>query len=91
MIRILLVSTVALIGLVVAGTANAGNIIEDWGKVKAPPVPKLETVSVSAKDTALISMDLQSTSCIAKRGRVVSPRWPRSKICWPGRAPRVCS
>ncbi len=30
-------------------------------------MPKLEAVSVSAKDTALVSMDLQSTSCVSKR------------------------
>jgi hypothetical protein len=29
----------ALIGLAIAGTASAGTIIEDWGKVKAPKVP----------------------------------------------------
>jgi nicotinamidase-related amidase len=67
MFRILHVATAALIGLAIAGTASAGTIIEDWGKVKAPQVPTLEAVSVSAKDTALISMDLQSTSCVPKR------------------------
>ncbi|HEY7218575.1 MAG TPA: isochorismatase family protein [Candidatus Binatia bacterium] len=67
MFRISRIVTAALIGLFIAGTANAGNIIEDWSKVKAPPAPKLEAISVSAKDTALIIMDIQSTSCVAKR------------------------
>jgi nicotinamidase-related amidase len=58
---------VVAIGLAAAQPVAAGNIIEDWDKVKAPKAPALKAVSVSAKDTALISMDLQSTSCIPKR------------------------
>lgn len=65
--RISHIAIAALIGLAATDGANAGTIIEDWGKVKAPKAPQLASASVSAKDTALISMDLQSTSCVANR------------------------
>ena len=77
MSRALHVFAAAFLGLAVSATAIAGNIIEDWNKVKPPEAPKLAAVSVSAKDTALISMDLQSTSCIPKsRPRCVATLAP---------------
>lgn len=58
---------VAFIAIAAAGVANAGTIIEDWSKVKTPKAPELAAASVNARDTALISMDLQSTSCVPDR------------------------
>lgn len=58
--------------LCVAGPAVAGDIIADWNKAKTPKAPELKKVTVSAKDTAVVSMDLQSTSCVhGKRERCV--------------------
>lgn len=45
----------------------AGDIIQEWNAAKAPEAPALKQVSVSAKDTALIVMDLQTNSCNMKR------------------------
>lgn len=50
-----------------AGRAEAGDIIADWGTVKAPAAPELKKVTVSPKDTALIVMDLQTNSCNKER------------------------
>lgn len=65
--KVIFVGLAIVLALSIAGEISAGTIIEYWEKVKAPKAPKLEAVSVSAKDSALISMDLQSTSCVLKR------------------------
>lgn len=50
----------------VAAPAMAGNIIDDWKTVHAPKAPELKKVTVNARDTALIIMDMQTTSCVPK-------------------------
>lgn len=50
-----------------AGRAHAGDIIAEWGTVKAPTAPELKKVTVNPKDTALIVMDLQTNSCNKER------------------------
>jgi len=37
--------------------ARAGNIVEDWASVKAPPAPELKPVTVEPKTTALLMLD----------------------------------
>ncbi|MFM2130355.1 MAG: hypothetical protein RL477_1901 [Pseudomonadota bacterium] len=50
-----------------AGPAQAADIIADWGQAKAPKAPALKQVTASAKDTALVVMDLQTNSCNMER------------------------
>jgi Isochorismatase family len=37
--------------------AKAGDIIQEWGNVKAPPAPALKAVTVDPKSTALLLLD----------------------------------
>ncbi len=40
-----------------AGSVQAGNIIDEWASVKAPPAPELKPVTVDPKTTALLMLD----------------------------------
>ena len=51
--------------------AQAGNIVDEWASVKAPPAPALKPVTVDAKTTALLMLDFMNQNC-GKR-----PRLPR--------------
>ena len=62
-----LAAVVFALGLGIAAPAWSGTIIDEWDSAKAPKAPKLKKVTVSPKDTALVLMDLQNTSCIMKR------------------------
>lgn len=46
-----------------AASASADTIIDEWASVKAPPPPKLESVTVDPKTTALLVMDLIRQTC----------------------------
>lgn len=50
-----------------AGPALAADIIAEWDQAKAPKAPALKQVTASAKDTALLVMDLQTNSCNMER------------------------
>jgi nicotinamidase-related amidase len=41
----------------VGSPARAGNIIEEWGNVKAPAAPEVKAVTVDPKTTALLLLD----------------------------------
>jgi nicotinamidase-related amidase len=56
-----------LFALTMAAPAGAGDIIEDWGTAKAPKPPAVKSVTVSARDTALLVLDIQTNNCNAKR------------------------
>jgi nicotinamidase-related amidase len=43
--------------------ARAVDVIEEWGNVKAPPVPALKPVTVDAKTTALLLLDFINPNC----------------------------
>jgi nicotinamidase-related amidase len=53
-----------------AGSAQSGNIIDDWASVQAPPAPALKPVTVDAKTDALFVFDMVKPLCNAQR----SPR-----------------
>jgi nicotinamidase-related amidase len=56
----------AALGAIVVfdGAASAQtNIVDDWGKVAAPPAPELKPAGLEAKTTALIVMDFVKQSC----------------------------
>jgi nicotinamidase-related amidase len=59
------IGTVAL--GVAAGSAGAATIIDEWASVKPEPAPELKPVTVDAKTTALLVMDLVKGSCNNER------------------------
>jgi len=52
--------------VLVAAPARAGNIIDEWANVKAPPAPELKAVTVDPKTDALFIIDMVSETCNAK-------------------------
>ena len=61
-----------LAAIIVAGSlavpsAQAGTIIDDWNNVKVPPPPKLKSVTVDPKTTALLMLDFLHANCNDKR------------------------
>jgi nicotinamidase-related amidase len=48
-----------------AGPAGA-DVIADWGSVKPPPLPELKPVTVDAKTTALLILDMMKGGCGAR-------------------------
>ncbi|MBM3190241.1 MAG: cysteine hydrolase [Chloroflexi bacterium] len=40
-----------------------GSIIEEWAEVVTPPPPPVEAVSLSARTTALLILDIQKSNC----------------------------
>ncbi len=56
------IAVAALAGATVL-PAHAGDIIEEWANVKAPPAPTLKPVTVDPKTTALLLLDLINPNC----------------------------
>lgn len=71
-------AAIAVAGVAVP-TAHAANIIEQWGKVKAPAAPELKTVTVDTKSTALLMLDFLHSNCNTKRGKVCLSTFPAVK------------
>lgn len=70
--------------------AQAGNIVEDWAGVKAPAAPTLKPVTVDAKTTALLVMDLAKQTCNnEKRPRCVASIPEIAKLMGEARAKGV--
>src|SRR5215813_13751149 len=42
-------------------------IIDEWSNVNAPPAPQLKTVTIDAKTTALLMLDLIKQTCSQER------------------------
>lgn len=51
-------------------------IIDDWNSIKAPAAPELKSIKVDSKTTALLILDIQSSTCNAERR-------PRCIACLP--------
>src|SRR5689334_9024681 len=49
-----------------AASALAGDILDDWDSVKAPPKPELKAVTLEPSTTALLIMDLMKQNCGAR-------------------------
>jgi nicotinamidase-related amidase len=60
-----LAAAAALAGAAVS--AQAGNVINEWAQVKAPPPPALKPVTVDLKSTALLMLDFVHSACNMKR------------------------
>ena len=52
--------------LIAFAALSAGDILEDWATVKAPPKPELKAVTVDPSTTALLIMDLMKQNCGAR-------------------------
>jgi nicotinamidase-related amidase len=50
-----------------AAAASAQTVVDEWGTIKAPPPPVLQTVKVDPKTTALLVLDLVKQTCNATR------------------------
>lgn len=46
-----------------AVSAYAGDIVDEWNEVVAPPAPRLSEVETSAEDTALLILDIEERTC----------------------------
>ena len=87
MVRGLLVAGVLAALCPTIGPVYAGNIIEDWLQVKAPPPPVLKTVRIAPVSTALIVMDIRTKTCSrARRPRCVQTLPPVAKLVREARA-----
>jgi len=69
MFRIHSLSAVAAlaVGLCYAAPAPAQTIISEWSSVKAPSAPELKPVTLDAKTTAVLVMDLVKQTCNNER------------------------
>ncbi len=63
--RLLAAAIAVACGASVTG-ARAGDVLQEWDSVKAPPPPKLEQVTIDPKKTAVISMDFNAKNCTAE-------------------------
>jgi len=53
----------AAVGGVAFSPARAGNVIDEWANVKAPPAPALKPVTLDAKTSALLMLDFMNQNC----------------------------
>jgi nicotinamidase-related amidase len=74
------IAVLPLLAAALAAPATfAGDIIEDWAKVKAPPPPALKPVTVDPKTTALLILDMVAVNCNV-RPRCVASVAPLRKL-----------
>jgi nicotinamidase-related amidase len=52
--------------LISGAPSSAETIIDEWASVKAPPAPKLESVTLDPKTTALLVIDIIKQTCNMK-------------------------
>ena len=77
--RLATVALLAIAAMAPVPSAYAGDIVEDWAKVKAPPPPELKPVTVDPKTTALLILDMVSVNCNV-RPRCVASVAPLKKL-----------
>lgn len=53
----------AVLGAACATIAGSQSIVDEWTSVQVPPPPQLSAVSVDAKDTALLILDMTKQNC----------------------------
>ena len=64
--RKLIVAVVVALVTAFALPAHAGNIIDEWANVKAPPAPALKPMTVDSKTDALLVIDMVAETCNAQ-------------------------
>jgi nicotinamidase-related amidase len=65
-LRYPLFAAVAMVLLFGAGPSRSETIIDEWQSVKAPPPPKLQSVTLDPKTTALLLIDIIKQTCNMK-------------------------
>ena len=85
--------TAVVLALALAGAAlpaRAGDIIAEWGNVKAPPAPALKPVTIDSKAYAILVIDMVKETCNEKaRPRCVTTIAPVEKLLNEARAKGV--
>lgn len=66
MSRNVIAAAAVAIGMALAMPAQAGDIIQEWANVKAPPAPELKPVTVDARTTALLMLDFVTPNCTSR-------------------------
>lgn len=61
LLGVIAIAAAAILGA--AAPASAGNVIDDWASIKAPPAPQLKAVTVDPKTTALLMLDFMNQNC----------------------------
>lgn len=70
-LRVAIAAAGAMI-LAFAAAASAGDILDDWASVKAPPAPELKPVTLDGKTTALLILDLSKGGSCTERPRCLA-------------------
>jgi len=65
-------AAVAAMAIAVAASLAAGDILDDWDAVKAPPRPELKAVTLEASTTALLILDLTKDGSCSTRPRCLA-------------------
>jgi nicotinamidase-related amidase len=68
--------------------AHAGDIVDEWASMKAPPAPTLKPVAVDPKTTALLMLDFMNQNC-GKRPRCVATIPAMKKLLGEARAAKA--
>ncbi len=61
--------------------ARATDIIDEWASVKVPPAPEVKPVTVDAKTTALLVIDMNKVVCSTERSALPGDRSRRQEGC----------
>ena len=88
MMRNLIAPVAAAIVIALALPAKAGDIVDEWASVKAPPPPALKPVTVDPNTTALLMLDFMNQNC-GKRPRCSATIPAVKKLLGAARAAKV--
>jgi nicotinamidase-related amidase len=88
MMRNLIAAVAAAIVIALALPAKAGDIVDEWASVKAPPPPALKPVTVDPNTTALLMLDFMNQNC-GKRPRCLATIPAVKKLLGAARAAKV--
>jgi nicotinamidase-related amidase len=65
--QVMIIAAAGLAGNLIATSAGAQTIIDEWANVKPEPAPVLKPVTIDSKTTTLLVMDLVKGSCNNQR------------------------
>ena len=84
--RNLIAALVAAVAISLALPAQAGDIIDNWASVKAPPPPELKAVTIDPKTTAVLMLDYVELICVHEYPRCLTMLDPAKKVLDAARA-----
>ena len=88
LVRRVLPLAVLGVALALAAPARAQNIMDEWATVQLPPAPKLASVTVDPKTTALLMLDFLKQNC-APNPRCMGTLPPVAKLLAAARAKKM--